>query len=117
MTRGARVRTSRSSPTPNTQYPIPTTQFPTTQSPTQRPPPKLADSGIPRFNPCSNSGDLRCTKLRRDRQGARMHKRDIIVVGASMGGVDALSALVGRLPADLPASVLVVQHSSAESPG
>lgn len=43
--------------------------------------------------------------------------RDIIVVGASMGGVEALSALAGQLPADLPASVLVVQHTSEQSPG
>ena len=45
-----------------------------------------------------------------------MHTRDIIAIGASMGGVGALSALVGQLPADLPASVLVVQHRSAEPP-
>jgi chemotaxis response regulator CheB len=32
-----------------------------------------------------------------------MSTRDIIVIGASMGGVEALSALVRRLPADLPA--------------
>lgn len=46
-----------------------------------------------------------------------MHTRDIIVVGASMGGVETLSALAGQLPADLPAAVLVVQHTAAESPG
>ena len=46
-----------------------------------------------------------------------MQTRDIIAVGASMGGVEALSALVGQLPPDLPAAVLVVQHMSAESPG
>lgn len=46
-----------------------------------------------------------------------MHTRDIIVIGASMGGVEALSALMGQLRADLPAAVLVVQHTSAESPG
>lgn len=46
-----------------------------------------------------------------------MHTRDIIVVGASMGGVEALSSLAAQLPAELPASVLVVQHTSAESPG
>lgn len=43
--------------------------------------------------------------------------RDIIVIGASMGGIEALTALVGGLPANLAASVLVVQHTSHESPG
>lgn len=34
-----------------------------------------------------------------------------------MGGVEALSELAHQLPADLPAAVLVVQHTSSESPG
>lgn len=42
---------------------------------------------------------------------------DVIVIGSSMGGIEALSSLVRQLPADLPASVVVVQHSSEESPG
>jgi two-component system chemotaxis response regulator CheB len=46
-----------------------------------------------------------------------VHTRDIIVVGASMGGVEALSSLAGQLPADLPAAVFVVQHTAPESPG
>jgi two-component system chemotaxis response regulator CheB len=46
-----------------------------------------------------------------------MHRRDIVVIGSSMGGIQALSSLVRQLPRDLPASLLVVQHTSPESPG
>ena len=41
-----------------------------------------------------------------------MQMRDIIVIGASAGGVDALRRLCAELPADLPASVFVAQHLS-----
>ncbi len=46
-----------------------------------------------------------------------MVRHDIIVIGASMGGVDALPRVIGSLPADLPASVFVVMHISAQGPG
>jgi two-component system chemotaxis response regulator CheB len=37
--------------------------------------------------------------------------RDVIVIGASTGGVEALTTLISGLPADLPAAVFVVVHT------
>jgi two-component system chemotaxis response regulator CheB len=41
-----------------------------------------------------------------------MPTKDIIVIGASAGGVEALQRLCAALPADLPASVFIAQHLS-----
>jgi two-component system chemotaxis response regulator CheB len=43
--------------------------------------------------------------------------RDIIVIGASAGGIEALRVIAGGLPKDFPASVFVVLHTSPQSPG
>src|SRR5919198_1174187 len=46
-----------------------------------------------------------------------MPGHDIIVIGASVGGVEALSHLVAQFPEDLPAAVFVVQHIMPTSIG
>ena len=46
-----------------------------------------------------------------------MSTKDIVVVGASAGGIEALKTIAGGLPEDFPASVFVVLHVSPESPG
>src|SRR5947209_132641 len=42
-------------------------------------------------------------------------KHDVIVIGASAGGVEALQQLVGNIPPDLPAALFVVMHIPARS--
>ena len=46
-----------------------------------------------------------------------MANRDIVVIGASAGGLEALSALVSLLPSDLPAAVFVAVHVQPTDPG
>jgi two-component system chemotaxis response regulator CheB len=46
-----------------------------------------------------------------------MPTRHIIVVGASGGGIEALRAFVSGLPADFPAPICVVLHTSPQAPG
>jgi len=42
-------------------------------------------------------------------------KIELIVAGASLGGFDALAALLGALPEDYPLPLAVVQHRSVDS--
>src|SRR5215218_3750472 len=44
-------------------------------------------------------------------------QKDIVVIGTSAGGIDALRTLVGGLPAKFPAAIFVVLHTSPNSPG
>ncbi|MCF6158534.1 MAG: chemotaxis protein CheB [wastewater metagenome] len=46
-----------------------------------------------------------------------MIEHDIIVIGTSAGGVDALKELVSGLPQDMPAALFVVIHTSPTGPG
>ncbi len=46
-----------------------------------------------------------------------MSNRDMIVIGASAGGVEALQVICAGLPADLDAAIMVVLHSPPSSAG
>lgn len=46
-----------------------------------------------------------------------MKKRNIVVIGASAGGFEAITQLVAELPADLNASVFIVWHLSPDVQG
>src|SRR5437867_1704726 len=46
-----------------------------------------------------------------------MVHRDIIVMGGSTGGLEALRRVLRDLPGDLDAAVFVVLHTSPDSPG
>jgi two-component system chemotaxis response regulator CheB len=45
-----------------------------------------------------------------------MPGHDIIVIGASAGGLEALTTLARGLPPDLPAALFIVQHVPATGP-
>lgn len=41
-----------------------------------------------------------------------MNRRDLVVIGASIGGIETIPRLLSQLPADFPAAVLIAQHLS-----
>ncbi|MEG3986813.1 chemotaxis protein CheB [Microcoleus sp. Pol7_A1] len=45
-----------------------------------------------------------------------MPGHDIIVIGASAGGLKALGAILGNLPSDIDAAIFIVKHLAADKP-
>ena len=64
-----------------------------------------------------------CQRLMLENAGASLDTvmpneiKKVVVVGASAGGMEALTGLVAQLPADFPAPVFIVNHMSAETTG
>ena len=46
-----------------------------------------------------------------------MNKTRIVVIGASAGGMEALSRLLAQLPRDFPASIFIVHHMAPDATG
>jgi two-component system chemotaxis response regulator CheB len=46
-----------------------------------------------------------------------MARRDIVVIGGSSGGIEAVRTILAELPADLGASIFIVIHTAPASPG
>ena len=46
-----------------------------------------------------------------------MPPKQIVVIGTSAGGIETLRTLVSALPADFPAPICIVMHTSPEAPG
>jgi two-component system chemotaxis response regulator CheB len=55
--------------------------------------------------------------MKASRAAMQRNRRDIIVIGTSAGGLEALDALVGQLPANLAASIFIVQHMATGNTG
>ncbi len=46
-----------------------------------------------------------------------MPQHDIIAIGASVGGINAMKAIIASFPENLPAAVFVVIHTTEDNPG
>jgi two-component system chemotaxis response regulator CheB len=68
--------------------------------------------------PAARSGHRPADRSRDERKSwVDELRRDIVVIGASAGGFEALRDLLGSLPFGLGAAILVVLHVSPDSPG
>ena len=60
--------------------------------------------------------NYQASDARETEAGTEAPTHDIITIGASSGGVEALMRLVRRLPGDFPAAIFVVLHLSPRAP-
>jgi two-component system chemotaxis response regulator CheB len=65
----------------------------------------------------SKNRRISTSPVRQKPETALLFGHDIVAIGASVGGVDAIPRLIRSLPANLPASVFVVLHSAPQGPG
>lgn len=49
--------------------------------------------------------------------GLKLLKKNIVVIGASAGGIEVLERIISKLPKDFSASIFIVLHTAANSPG
>ena len=55
-------------------------------------------------------------RMRPSWQGTRSADSQLVVVGSSAGGIEALSRVVGSLPPDFPAPIVIAQHLDPRRP-
>lgn len=67
--------------------------------------------------PSSGAPDVAATMTATRLRGVRARRAfDVVAMAASLGGLDALTQVLGALPPNFPAPILVVQHLSARYP-
>jgi len=72
-------------------------------------------TGVDSRQPASNRLRIR-SFTRMKPSAASVCRKHIVVSASSMGGIDALTQLLKRLPADFPAPIVVVQHRGTALP-
>src|SRR5688572_7858707 len=73
----------------------------------------MVKNGVPRFGLYSTGIDRNAHSICNPRLMA--HQREIIVIGGSAGGVEAVGNVLRQLPPDIPAAVFVVCHQMPAS--
>jgi two-component system chemotaxis response regulator CheB len=93
---------------------VPIAPAPATAPTQPMPYPVHVGPGGPAVRPAGTTGNPIVTEaaLRSHRVGPRLPV-DLVAIGASTGGPNALSVLLGQLPAEFPVPVVIVQHMLA----